>query len=65
MVWGFYLDPNPYGSSEFRGPIINAFIGMATPGGPADGKAALFTVVVAEMAHALGINNSIVGPRWY
>jgi hypothetical protein len=54
---GWFLDPTPNDSAEFRGRIINAFAGDATPGGPAVGLADLFTAVVLEMTHCIGLNN--------
>src|SRR5262245_48062108 len=53
---GWYLDPTPYDSAEFRGTILNAFAGMATPGSGVESKYDLVTFAVAELAHALGFN---------
>jgi len=52
---GWYLDPTPFDSAEFRGEITNAFALDATPNGPAAGVFDLFTVIVSEMAHLVGI----------
>jgi hypothetical protein len=54
---GWFLDPTPNDYSEFggSGQIINAFAALPTPGGPAAGQADLFSVVVVELAHALGM----------
>lgn len=54
---GFYIDPNPYDFSEFRGGIVNAFTGGATTGGPGDtGAWDLFSLVTVELQHALGFD---------
>ena len=55
---GYYLDPHPEDDAEFRGNIINAYAADAPSGSPAFGKYDLYTVVVLEMAHELGLNNS-------
>ena len=54
LAW--WLDPTPNDSAEFRGEIANAFALNATPLGLAAGRHDLFTVVVVEMAHLLGIS---------
>jgi hypothetical protein len=63
---GWYLDPNPNDHGEFAGPIVNAFVGQATPGGPAAGLTDLYSLVTIEMDHALGITNfeDSGSPRW-
>src|SRR5690348_8690679 len=55
---GYYLDPHPEDDSEFRGNIINAYSGDAPSGSPAFGKYDLYTVIVLEMAHELGMNDA-------
>jgi hypothetical protein len=52
---GYFLDPTPHDSEEFRGTIVNGFAANATPGGPADGLADLYTVTLAELTHAMGL----------
>jgi Ca2+-binding RTX toxin-like protein len=52
---GWWLDPTPTDSGEFLGNIINPYAGNATPGGPAAGKADLFTLAVHEISHAIGL----------
>jgi Ca2+-binding RTX toxin-like protein len=54
---GWYLDPNPNDHSEFAGPIFNAFVGQATPTGPAFNLNDLYSLVTIEMNHALGVTN--------
>lgn len=63
---GWYLDANPNDSSEFAGPIFNAFVGQATVGGLADNLNDLYSLVTIEMNHALGITNFVGtgSPRW-
>jgi len=55
---GFYLDPAPYDFSEFKGGIINAFTGNATPGSAAVNGFDMFSLVAAEIQHALGITST-------
>src|SRR5262249_41049444 len=52
--WGFFLDPTPYDSSEFQGPIINGFAGQTQAGSPAAGLGDLYTVVLHELGHVVG-----------
>lgn len=63
---GWYLDKTPNQSEEFRGDlvsgegmgsIINAYASAATAGGPADGLSDLYTVVVQEMTHVVGLTD--------
>lgn len=60
---GYFLDPTPSEHSEFQGTIVNAFAGVAQTGSPttaaspANGLADLYTVVVTEMTHALGLES--------
>ena len=60
---GWFLDPTPTEHSEFLGNIINAFAGDApdatptAPASPAFGLGDLYTVVVVEMTHSLGITS--------
>src|SRR5262245_60953306 len=63
---GWYLDPNPNDNAEFAGSIFNAFVGQATPGGPASGLTDLYSIVTIEMNHALGVTNfqDSGSPRW-
>jgi hypothetical protein len=63
---GWYLDPNPSDHAEFAGAILNAFVGAATPGGPADTLFDLYSIVTIEMTHALGVTNfqDMGSPRW-
>ncbi len=60
---GWYIDPTPDDHSEFRGPIVNAYSGDATPGGPADGLGDFYTVAAAEITHVLGLYGSGL-PLW-
>src|SRR5262249_37663118 len=54
---GWYLDPTPQYSEEFRGDIsgagmgtiVNPYVSKPTPGGPADGKNDLYSIVAIEM----------------
>jgi len=53
---GFFLDPTPMDYSEFQGaPTGGAFMGFATPGGPAAGLSDFFSLVNAEITHSLGL----------
>lgn len=63
---GWYLDPTPNDYAEFAGPISNAFVGQATPGGAASGLVDLYSLVTIEMNHALGLTNfqDSGSPRW-
>jgi hypothetical protein len=52
---GFFLDPTPTDSAEFRGRIVNAFAGDAPSDSPAAGLDDLYTVVTLEITHELGL----------
>lgn len=52
---GWFLDPTPQESSEFRGSLVNAFAGDAPSGSPARGLGDFFTIIVHEMSHVLGL----------
>lgn len=54
---GWFIDPTPGESSEFVGDITNAFAGNAQSDSPAVGLSDLYTVVVSEMNHAVGMTN--------
>jgi len=60
----WYLDPTPYDGSEYQGDTLNGFAGLPTPGGAADGKSSLFSLVVVEMAHVLGMDNRFEASAW-
>ncbi len=55
---GWYLDAQPDDFAEFNGQITNAFAVDAPVGSPARGLSDLYTVVMAEMTHVLGINSN-------
>jgi hypothetical protein len=55
---GWFMDPTPFESSEFQGPITNAFSGDAQGGSPAAGVGDFYTVVAAEMTHCMGLFGS-------
>ena len=55
---GWYLDPVPDDFAEFNGQITNAFAVDAPAGSPANGLSDLYTIVMAEMTHVLGINSN-------
>jgi Ca2+-binding RTX toxin-like protein len=55
---GYYLDPNPTDWAEFSDPVTG-FTGTPPSGSPVSGFD-LFSVVVHELAHVLGINRSIL-----
>lgn len=52
---GWFVDPTPEDHSEFAGGIVNAFAGDATPGGPAQNAADLYTVMALESTHSMGL----------
>lgn len=54
---GWFLDPTPTEHSEFLGNIVNAFAGDAQAGSPAFGLRDLYSVVVVEMTHSMGITS--------
>jgi hypothetical protein len=53
---GYFLDANPYNSSAFTGNLLNPYAREATSGGPAAHLGDLFTVVLHELTHVLGLN---------
>jgi hypothetical protein len=56
----FPFDPNdlpPFDHSAFLRTPLNAFVGRAHAGSPAAGQADLFSLVVIEMAHVLGMTS--------
>jgi hypothetical protein len=55
---GWYVDPSPTTYEEFEGNIITPYTLSATPGGPADGKFDLYSIVAIEFAHAAGLNDA-------
>lgn len=54
---GWFLDPTPAESSEFQGAFQNAFVRLPTPGS-ALGGADLFTAVLHELGHAMGLGSN-------
>ena len=54
---GYYLDPTPYDSAEFRGSITNAFALDAITSSAAYGQSDLFTVALLETTHEMGISS--------
>ena len=54
---GYFIDPTPDESSEFRGPIVNAFAGQAQIGSPAAGRPDMFTLVSHELGHLMGFSS--------
>ncbi len=58
---GWFIDTTPNESSEFLGSIQNAFTAGAGTGSPALSKGDFYTVVCAELAHSLGLFNSLSG----
>jgi hypothetical protein len=58
---GWYFDPNPDDHSEFTGSIAHAYTATAPIGSPARGMADLYTLVNAEIAHALGLGSDLDG----
>jgi hypothetical protein len=52
----WFVDETPHESSEFLGPIANAFAGRAPADSPAFDKWDLYSVVAHEMMHILGIS---------
>src|SRR5262249_22040019 len=55
---GWFLDPTPSFNGAFRGTILSPYVGVPTPGGPADGQGDFYSYVMAEMAHCMGLINS-------
>lgn len=53
----YFLDPTPNEHSEFQGDIFNAFAGTASDPA-AVGKLDLYSLVQAEVVHALGITSA-------
>ncbi len=54
---GWFVDDSPLDSSEFAGPMINAFAAIAQQGSTALNLPDLFTVINSEMVHLLGITS--------
>ncbi len=54
--WGWFLDPEPFSDDAFLpGPSGSTL--RAVPGGPADGRVDLLTVLQHEMGHLLGLDD--------
>lgn len=62
---GWFIDPTPNDNSEFAGAINNAFTGTAQVGSPAAGQSDLYSIVLAELTHNMGICNSGCGTSLY
>lgn len=54
----WWVDPTPNDNSEFLGTPLNAFTGTAQASSPAAGQFDLFSVVLAELTHNMGIANA-------
>ena len=54
---GYFIDPTPDESSEFRGPIVNAFAGQVQIGSPAAGRPDMLTLVSHELGHLMGFSS--------
>ncbi len=52
---GWFLDPTPLDNSEFAGNILHAFTADVQAGSPAVNKVDLFTPVVHEVGHLVGM----------
>lgn len=52
---GYFLDPTPLENSEFAGSILHAFTADVQAGSPASGLADLFTPIVHEVGHLVGM----------
>src|SRR4051794_40561871 len=55
---GWYLDPTPSDHSEYTGGITNAFAGQANAASPASSLYDLYTVMVSELAHLVGVSTA-------
>jgi len=53
---GWYVDPTPDEASEFRGDIVNAFVGGASEPGSGSGQD-FQSIFLAELTHVLGITS--------
>jgi hypothetical protein len=61
----WWIDPTPDDNSEFQGSIQHAFTGDAQSGSPAAGRSDFYTVVSAEVTHALGLYGGLGQvPTW-
>lgn len=61
----WWVDPTPNDNSEFLGTINNAFTATAQAGSPASGRSDLYSVVLAELTHNMGIANAGAGSALY
>lgn len=64
-VSDWWVDPTPNDNSEFMGAINNAFTATAQAGSPANGRSDLYSVVLAELTHNMGIANAGAGSALY
>jgi hypothetical protein len=58
---GWFVDTTPADDTEFQGNFQHAFTAGAHTGSPAVGKGDFYTVVAAELTHALGLSSQLPG----
>ena len=60
--WGWFVDPTPHLDEEFEPASTETGEHRARPGGPADGRIDLLTVLMHEIEHLRGQNHATPSP---